>query len=138
MVAEEIMTDDVVTLSETATLGEALQIMQERDIRHVPVLRANGELVGMLSDRDLRSVGAALVSDIESLDRMRARLGAPVSSLMSADIVSIERETSLADIIETLLEEKLSALPVVDEETSELVGIVSYVDVLRAVAEQVE
>jgi acetoin utilization protein AcuB len=137
MLAEEIMTEDVVTIPETARLGDALQVMQERDVRHVPVVRGS-EIVGILSDRDLRGVGAALINDMETLERVRTRLSAPVTTLMSTDLITAGRETSVEEIIDLFLEEKISAVPVVDEESGELVGIVSYLDVLRSLRDRAD
>ena len=56
--AEEIMTADVTTVDEDTSLGAALEVMQEKRIRHLPVVRGE-RLVGLLSDRDLKALGAA-------------------------------------------------------------------------------
>ncbi len=137
MTAEDIMTDDVATVDEDLTVGEALEIMEEKDIRHLPVVRGR-EIVGMLSDRDLRGLGVSLVSDVESLQRLLARLGAKVTVLMSSDVITVEPATDVREIVDLMLEEKISAVPVVDEDTNDLMGIVSYVDVLRAMRDAVE
>jgi CBS domain-containing protein len=51
---------------------------------------------------------------------------------MTGGVITIARNASVAEIVDVLLEERLSALPVVEPGTQELAGIVSYVDVLRA------
>jgi acetoin utilization protein AcuB len=137
MTAEEIMTEDVTVIEETVTLGQALEIMEEKGIRHLPVVRGR-EVCGMLSDRDLRGFGVSLVTDLETLDRLKARLGAPVSTAMSADVFAVAPTTEVTEVVDLLVEEKISAVPVVDEESNEIVGIVSYVDVLRAMRDSVE
>lgn len=137
MTADEIMTDDVTTIDEGATLGQALEVMQEKGIRHLPVVRGR-ELVGMLSDRDLRSFGVTLVTDIEVLERLKARLESSVSAVMSANLITVDAGASVADIVDLFLEEKINAVPVVDHESNELIGIVSTVDVLRAVRDRLE
>jgi acetoin utilization protein AcuB len=137
MTAEEIMTEDVTTIDEGADVGAALEIMEEREIRHLPVVRGR-EVVGMLSDRDVRGLGLSMVHDLESLDRLQARLGAEVSSLMTGNVLTVNRVTDVKEIVDLLLEEKVSAVPVVEEDTNDLVGIVSYVDVLRAVGDALE
>lgn len=135
MTAEEIMTDDVTTIDEGATLGAALEIMEEQGIRHLPVVRGR-EVVGMLSDRDVRGLGVSMVHDMETLDRLQARLGAKVTTAMSGNVISVDRVTDLGEVVDLLVEEKLSAVPVIEGDTNDLVGIVSYVDVLRAVRDQ--
>lgn len=132
MTADEIMTDDVVTIDEGATLGQAIEVMSARGIRHLPVLRGS-DLVGMLSDRDLRRFGASLVSDLDTIERTKARFDEAVSTVMSANVITVQPETDVGELVDLLLDEEIGAVPVVDEETSELVGIVSLVDVLHAV-----
>lgn len=131
MTAEEIMTDNVTTVDEGATLADALEVLSDLETRHLPVIRG-GEVIGMISDRDFRSLGLDLVSDFENRDRLRARLQTSVSSLMSGDVLSVDRSTDVQEIVDLLLEEKVGAIPVVDGDSNELVGIVSYMDVLRA------
>ena len=131
MLVEEIMTDDVRTVEETDPIGEALDVLFELDVRHLPVVRGQ-EVVGMISDRDLRGVGIGRITDEATLDEVTARLSASVSTLMSGGVASVDRAADVSEAIDIMLEEKVGALPVVDEETQDLVGIVSYVDILRA------
>ena len=131
MTADEIMTEDVTTIDETATLAQAVEVMEERGIRHLPVVRGR-ELVGMLSDRDLRGYGVSMVSDVETLERLQARLGEPVSKAMSADVIRVGPATDVPEVVDLLLEEHIHAVPVVDDDTDILIGIVSADDVLRA------
>jgi CBS domain-containing protein len=138
MTAEEIMTKRPVTVvDESATLDQALRLMSEHEIRHLPVLRGE-EVVGMLSDRDLRSLGLSMAEDPASLERLAARLRMRVQDLMTGDVISVGPATDVAEIIDLMLEEKVSALPVIDADESELLGIVSYVDVLRAVQDELQ
>jgi CBS domain-containing protein len=133
--ASEIMTEDVTTIDAAASLADALQLLAELDVRHLPVV-TDGELVGMVSDRDVRSLGLH-VTDLESLDQLRSRTSPPVSEIMTGGVISIGPSTEIPEIIDLMLEEKVGAVPVVDEESTELMGMVSYVDVLRAVREVV-
>ena len=136
MTAEEIMTKTpVAVVDEGATLDQALRLMAEQEIRHLPVLRGD-EVVGMLSDRDLRSLGLSMAEDTASLERLAARLRMRVRDLMTGNVVSVGPETDVTEIIDLMLDEKVSAVPVIDTDESELKGIVSYVDVLRAVQDE--
>lgn len=131
MTADEIMTEDVTIIEETATLAQAVEVMEERGIRHLPVVRGR-ELVGMLSDRDLRGYGVSMVSDVETLEHLQARLGEPVSKAMSADVIRVGPATDVPEVVDLLLEEHIHAVPVVDDDTDILIGIVSADDVMRA------
>jgi len=118
--AMDIMTTKVVTIRQTATVRDALRTLDELDVRHLPVLDEHRELVGMLSDRDLMR-----------LHRSREVLQGPVSEVMSADVLAVTPTTDVTEIIDLMSENRIGAVPVVDSD-SQLAGLVSYVDVLRA------
>ena len=131
MIAGDLMTHDPETVSPRSTVAEALDIMRELDVRHVPVVDG-GALVGMLSDRDLASLDVSRVLSAEGADAVRQALVTPVINVMSSDVVCVESDAELTDVLELLVEEKIGAIPVVRPGTREVVGIISYVDVLRA------
>ena len=136
MKARDVMTANPITVTPQATLAEVWDIMREADIRHVPVARA-GVLIGMLSDRDLASLDVGRVLTTEGADALRRALGAPVVAAMSSDVISVDPEADLGDVIDLMIENKVGAIPVVLPDTREVVGIASYIDVLRAVQELV-
>ncbi len=136
MKARDVMTPNPITVTPQATLAEVWDLMREADIRHVPVVRG-GILIGMLSDRDLASLDVGRVLTTEGADALRRALGTPVVAAMSSDVISVEPEADLDDVIDLMIESKVGAIPVVLPDTGELVGIASYVDVLRAVQELV-
>lgn len=131
MLAEDIMTRDPVTVTERVTIGEALNVLADQGIRHLPVVRGS-EVVGILSDRDFTGLGVAIINDVQGYDQLRARLAQPVSTLMSGGVVTVSPDTEVVELVDLMVEEKLGALPVVGGEDDRLVGIVSYIDVLRA------
>ena len=131
MNARDVMTPNPMTIRSQATVAEAWDLMGEMEIRHVPVVD-DGTLVGMLSDRDLGRLDVTRMLVAEGADALRQELATPVAKLMSLDVIAAEPETELGDIVDVLVGHKVGALPVVHPDTRELVGIISYVDVLRA------
>jgi acetoin utilization protein AcuB len=114
------MTRTVVSAGPTMRVRDAIQLLDDSDIRHLPIVE-DGRLVGIVSDRDLRAYeGSAEL------------LQTPVGEIMQQEPVCMEASESLAAVIDVMLEYKIGALPVVGEE-GELLGIVSYIDVLRHV-----
>jgi CBS domain-containing protein len=130
MNAEDIMTRDPLTVSDQTTIGEALQLLEEHDIRHLPVVRDDA-VVGMLSERDLRGLGLALLKHADDPERVRSRLTGRIAALMSGAVVTVDADADLKDVVDILIEEKIGAVPVVEPGTAHLVGIISYIDVLR-------
>jgi len=137
MIASEVMTRDPVSVGPGTSVAQVWNIMREMEIRHVPVVEG-GKLLGIVSDRDLARVDVAGILSTEGADALRQELATPVVRIMSADVISIDTDTELSDAVELLIEHKVGALPVVEPETRELRGILSYIDVLRALLELLE
>jgi acetoin utilization protein AcuB len=137
MTAGALMTTYPVTVTPQATIAEALDLMRDLDIRHIPVVESDA-LIGMLSDRDLAYLNVGALLTDQGADALRRELATPVIKVMRSDVICVEPETDLGDVIGLLIEHKIGAIPVVQPDTRAVVGIVSYIDVLRAVQESLE
>lgn len=127
MVIREVMSSNPITLGVTESIASARVKLRDADVRHLPVVD-RGVLVGIVSDRDIP------VDDFErrSPSGSGGRDRMPVSSVMSADVLSVDPESEVSEVIDLMIEHKIGAVPVVEAETVTLVGIVSYIDLLRA------
>ena len=130
VVVQEIMTKNPYAIEANQSVREAMHRLLSLDIRHLPVLD-RGVLVGMLSDRDVRGLASATLSG-----EVNDQLSAAVSDLMTSDPISVDPEADIGEVIDLMIENKVGALPVVAED--KLVGIVSYVDVLRYARAELE
>jgi acetoin utilization protein AcuB len=137
MSAHELMTPNPVTVPPDATLAEVWDLMRDRGIRHVPVVDGD-TLVGMLSDRDLAHVDLPRLMKLEGVEALRRELSIPVVKVMSSGLVVVDDDAEMDEVIDLLIEHRVGALPVVRPGTAQLVGIVSYVDVLRAVRDSLD
>ena len=128
----DLMTPAPVTLGTDATAAEALALCNEHEIRHVIVL-ADGKLVGIVSDRDLRDASPA-IGGTESVDRKTALEKLRVGDVMTGDPITVHPQDLVGFAAQEMFERKIDALPVVSEEgdEEELLGIVTSTDVLRA------
>ncbi len=125
LLVRDSMTRDVVTLSPQTTAAEALALCREKGIRPLPVME-EGRLVGMVSDRDLRSATPALgdPARAEALQKIR------VWGVMARDVLTAHPEDPIEQAANTMREKKIGCLPVV--EADELVGILTSSDVMAA------
>ncbi len=132
MRAADVMTPDPVYVQQDRSLREAEHLMREYDMRHLPVVDEEGLLVGILSDRDLRSYipwdGQFGVPDLEAIERRSD----PVSSAMQADPLYVRPDAGLGEVIDLMVQWKVGAIPVLEQGSEKLEGIISYVDVLKA------
>ena len=131
MIARDLMTPNPATVTPQSTVAEAWDLMRELDVRHMPVVQ-DGALVGMLSDRDLAHLDVARLFTAEGADALRRELSTPVVKIMRSDVIYVEPDTDVSDLVELLIENKIGAIPVARPDTREVVGIVSYIDALRA------
>ena len=124
MLVEEIMTRQVVAISPDMPIGDVTALMAQRALRHFPILD-EGRLVGIVSDRDLRTVGA---------DHPDARPGVgrrdPVAALMTREVWTVHPLDPVDEAAIAMRERAIGAMPVMEGE--ELVGIVSAADFLGA------
>jgi acetoin utilization protein AcuB len=118
VLACDIMTEDPMVIDVAATIAEAIEVLHSLEIRHLPVMRAQ-TVVGMLSERDMH----ALYEE--------ARESNTVSRIMNSNVISVAPDATLTEIADTLLENRIGAVPVIDPHDETLLGIVSYVDILR-------
>ena len=130
--AEDVMTRNPVTIDSTGTVQDAADLMFAAEVRHIPVV-THGTLVGMISDRDLRSYTLPRPEQIFRADEARAQMAVSVSAVMPSDVITVLPDTPVAALLDILLEENIGAIPVLAPDTGELIGMVSYIDVLRAI-----
>ena len=113
-------------------LFDAVALMSARQIRHLPVVDQEHKVVGMLSDRDVRNLVGdprRFLDEPEARERVRDKC---VADVMSKPVITVNRDAPATSAIEHLVHERVGALPVIDE-TGRLVGVVSYLDVVRIV-----
>jgi CBS domain-containing protein len=125
--ARSVMTADPETVIEETSLYEAAALMAELGVRHLPVVNELGVLVGMLSDRDLRT---SIGDPVEALRGRRDESEACVRDVMAPDPLRVGLSTPISEIAMMLMDERIGAVPVVDE-GDRPIGIVSYVDLIR-------
>lgn len=131
MKAREIMTADPIFIGSSETARNAMEMFYEHDFRHLPVVD-EGELVGMLSSRDLQSSIVPVGPETWDFDAISKSLDKKISELMRTDLLYVSPDTEVTEVIELMTQNRIGAVPVVDSASGKLEGIISYVDVLNA------
>jgi acetoin utilization protein AcuB len=124
------MTRYPVTVDITDTVQAVADAMLVSEVRHIPIVQ-HGMFVGIVSDRDLRSYMLPRAEQILRPDDTRARLASSVELVMRSDALTVTADTPVTAIIDLLVQEKIGAVPVLAPDTRALVGVVSYLDILR-------
>jgi acetoin utilization protein AcuB len=113
MLVIERMTRPPVTITGGATVEQALALIEDQEIRHLPVVDAEGILVGILSEKDLlRAPGEHLVQDV-----------------MTRDVITVTEYTPLEEGARIMADQKVSSLPVM--RNGKLVGIITETNLFK-------
>jgi CBS domain-containing membrane protein len=128
------MTEEVFTLRPHDNLVALEDLMDSHRVRHVPIVDREGDVVGLVSHRDLARGALGRLDDLPmSVERDLLR-GRKAREIMTPDPLTVEPDTPLAEAATMLLENKIGCLPVV--EGSHLVGILTEADFVRAYVER--
>ncbi len=119
MVVSHWMSTDLVTISKEASIQEAMALMKQRSIRHLPVVDQRMNLLGWITDADLR--GVLIASMLEELT---------LEDVMIRKPFTIHPEMALEDAARILLDKRVGGLPIVKNGT--LVGVITVTDILSA------
>ncbi|MEE9556677.1 MAG: CBS and ACT domain-containing protein [Candidatus Adiutricales bacterium] len=119
MLVKKFMSSKLVTVSEEASIAEAVNLLKKHSIRHLPVVKGE-KVVGLVTETELR--GAIFPAMLEDLT---------VKDVMINQPVTVDPEAPLEEAARLIYHNMVTALPVVDK-TGELRGIISMVDMLLA------
>lgn len=132
MFVSETMDTALVTVRAENTLSEAKSLMEEKNIRHLPVVDEKGKLIGIVSDRDMRDAQPSKLLSPEDYERtFKHVMKHRVAEIMTKEPLTIFAYYTLQDTLLVMQSKKVGALPVIDEE-GYLKGILSTRDLLRS------
>ena len=128
-----IMTPDPITVTPDDDLADAYELMLRNDVRRLPVVDDDGELVGILTRSDVQQLIPVHDYDSDRFEAELALVGTLVREVMSWDPVTAAPDETLQDAAERMHEFRVSGLPIVNGR--ELVGIITESDIFRLVVE---
>jgi len=126
MLAQDIMSAPVQTLTPETSLTEAWAFLKAKGFRHLPIVSAEGLLVGIVSDRDLLRCSSLLEHHAAQVTQQA------VSTIMATQVLTATPATEIHELARVMLAEHISALPIIDD-GRRLVGLVTISDILRCV-----
>ena len=128
------MTTDVVSVGPDTSLLKVGKLMKDHHIRRIPVVDENGQVIGIISDRDVRdaSPSKATTLDMYEMHYLLAELKA--KNIMTAKPITVKPTDTVEQAALIMLDNKVGGLPVVDD-SGKLVGIISDHDVVKALVD---
>ena len=139
MLIVEHMRPNPITVEEGMTATEAADLMKKRGVRRFPVIRGD-KLVGVVTDRDLRSAAPSQVMSFDAYERqlmpelyeMLAQI--TVKDIMTKDVITVSPDQTIVTAARRMLQHRVSGMPVMSSE-GELVGIITEGDIFKALVE---
>jgi len=120
--AKEVMTTRVISVRDDEDIYAAIRVMDINEITGLPVVDEKDRLVGVITEKDVMAL----------LYTMRDKPGT-VGEFMTAEVVSFDQETDLAEVAQVLRTRNFRRVPILDN--GRLVGIISRRDVIRHMQE---
>lgn len=130
----ELMTADPLSLLRSASLKDAHDLMREKNIRHIPVIDEQGQLVGMLTQKVMMAAVIGLLAKYGATALERKEKQQLVADLMLTDFATISAEQSLREVAAFFVKNRHGCLPVITAE-NKLIGILTSSDFVRLAAE---
>lgn len=124
MIIEEIMNRDIYSLLPSNTIKDAVHIMREKKIRHLPIVDENNKVVGLITEHDIKNVLPSNLKEDSTLPDYQT----PLENIMVKDPIVGHPLDFIEEVALTFYESKISCLPIVSG--GQLVGIVTTTDLL--------
>jgi CBS domain-containing protein len=125
--AGDLMTADPITIAPDQMLSEIQKLFADEGFRHLPVVDETGNLIGIVSDRDVLTFSRLSEEHAEGL---------PIRHLMTRRAFAATPDTTIHEIARLMLTAKISSLPILDS-AHNLIGIVTTTDILRGLLKRV-
>ncbi|MEJ2168252.1 MAG: CBS domain-containing protein [Desulfobacterales bacterium] len=130
MFVSRSMTRKVITVDQEASIFDAQELMAKNNIRHLPIVDQEQRLIGIVTDRDIRSALPYRFYEMSAGEKEKIA-AIKVKDIMTKDPLSISPAYTIQDALLLVQNSKVGALPVVDD-NKRLKGIISVRDLLRA------
>ncbi|MGM9924293.1 MAG: acetoin utilization AcuB family protein [Bacillus sp. (in: firmicutes)] len=129
MIVEEIMSRNVITLTEQDTIQTAMKVMREKKIRHIPIIDADCHCIGLVSTQDIRDATPSIFFSNEHQEVLQK----PLNSIMKTNVITGHPLDFVEDTAVVFYENKIGCMPILSNK--KLVGIVSETDLLNTFVE---
>ncbi|WP_338449133.1 acetoin utilization AcuB family protein [Niallia oryzisoli] len=130
MIVEEIMKTKIFTLTEDQPILEAANLMLQHKVRHLPIITEDNQLIGLVSDRDIRDATPSILSNPEEQKHV---LKKPIKTIMTTNLITGHPLDFVEEIGAIFYEHHISCLPIVKDK--KLVGIITETDLLHTLIE---
>lgn len=124
------MSKPAITIERTESMNNAINLMQERHIKLLPVTD-KGRLCGIVTDRDLKRASASDATSLDVHELLYLISKIKITDIMTRQVVTVHPDWTMEEAADLMLSRKISGAPVVDD-TGRLCGVITQADMFRA------
>ncbi len=129
MLVRDRMTEDLITITEDVSIDKALKLMQDQNIRRLPVLGKHGKLVGIVSEKDLLYVSPSPATSLSMWEIPHLLSKIKMKDTMTKDVITVTENVPLEEAARIMADNKVGGLPVMRD--GDLVGIITETDMFK-------
>lgn len=133
MLVKSRMSKYPLTIDPDESLTDAHQYMVKQKVRHLPVVKPGGKMVGLIAEEDLLKAEPSSATSLNVWEIQSLLLKVKVKAVMVKDVVTISEDTPIEEAAHLMLENKIGSLPVLRDD--ELVGIITESDIFNTFME---
>ncbi|MCB0116395.1 MAG: CBS and ACT domain-containing protein [Caldilineaceae bacterium] len=134
MLVRDRMSTPPVTIMPETPFQDALKLMREQRFRRLPVVNRSGELIGIVSERDLLYATPSPANSLSVWELQYLLSQLQVQNIMSKEVVTTTADTPIEDAAEVMARRKIGGMPVVDE-NNYVLGVITETDIFNAFVE---
>ena len=133
MLVKNRMSYPIITVEPDMPIMEALNLMRTKNIRRMPVVEANGKLIGIISDKDLLNAGPSQATSL-SVWEINYLVGKiTVKKVMTKNVLTISEDTPIEEAARIMVDNKVGGMPVM--RGKEIVGVITESDLFKVLLE---
>jgi CBS domain-containing protein len=125
------MSQPAIVAPATMVLPEARRILQQHRIRRIPVMDAEGKLIGIVTEGDINRVSESHVTDVRDYNLYHRVGDLPIGEIMTRNPITVTPDMPIIEVARLLLENRIGGVPVVDDER--VVGVITESDLFRLI-----
>ncbi|WP_316896302.1 CBS and ACT domain-containing protein [Pseudodesulfovibrio indicus] len=134
MLVANWMTTDVITITPERSMMKASKLMKDKGISRLPVVDAEGRILGILSDRDIKDASPSKATTLDMHELYYLLSEIKIQDIMTKKVVTIRDTETVEKAAVLMLEGNFGGLPVVDEQ-NKVVGIITDTDIFKVLVE---
>ena len=131
MLVKHWMSKQVITIDANDSMNNAIHLLKKHNIKMLPVMK-QGKLVGIVTDRDLKSASASEATSLEIHELLYLISKIKIKEIMTKNPITVPLDYTIEETAEILLKHKISGVPVIDH-YGDIVGTITQNDIFRTI-----